>query len=156
MHQYKYGDKFFYHFFDWNSYDLICIELEVKRYDYMDGMQWNIIDEYRCNHKTYKPFLKFFKKEINELYIVNSKSVHTNKIVAAILTLREIIYKYEYLTHEPHIDYNNNLYNIVLLSIDKLNKYEEEFPELFLIAVGIGINSGSICPTRVRSKYGYV
>lgn len=154
--RYKQGEKAFYHFFDWNTYEFICVELEIERYDYLDGMQWNVIDEYRCNHKRQKTFLKFFKKTVNELYVVNAKSIHINKIISAILTLREIIYKYEYLTQKPYIDYSNNMCVIVLASMRRLKKYETEFPELFLIAVGIGINDGNITPTRVRSKYGYV
>lgn len=61
--EYQKGTRVYTYYFDYDTNELICKELVVLRYDYLDGCQWSIIDEYTLEEEIIEKKYYFFKKK---------------------------------------------------------------------------------------------
>ncbi len=114
--------------------ELKCSEIVVDYYEYMDGMQWNVVDEYRCHREYHIPYWKIFKKTEREHYRVPGHLLHKDKLVAKIIILQRMLEGFGYILTTNYTGYSENLIPILKDAISELEELQITYPEKVLQA----------------------
>jgi len=138
--KYKTGTTVYNWYFDVYTNELTCDELTVYRYEYLDSMLLDIIDEYTLRLEYVKTYLKFFKKKKYRYLTLPGHLISDNKIYAKILLLNEMIRCFGiYLEEEKSITVSDTTFNAVKIASRELKLLASEYPELIIKAINAKI-----------------
>ena len=130
--EYPKGTTVYTFYFDYDTSELICKELKVASYDYLDGCQWNIIDEYRLDEEIIETKYYFFKK----------KKIITHTVIGHLLSdnvdKAKVRFLHNFLTtftiHNPSKT-PERLIKLVALAKTYYNEMVENKPEIVLTGI---------------------
>lgn len=91
MKEYPSGTIVYTYYFDYETHELICKELKVVRYDYLDGCQWNVIDEYTLEEEIVETKYYFFKKKKSIKHTAVGHLISDNKDKAKLRFLHNFL-----------------------------------------------------------------
>ena len=138
--KYKTNTTVYNWYFDIYTNELTCDELTVYRYEYLDSMLLDIIDEYTLRLEYVKTYLKFFKKKKYRYLTLPGHLISDNKIYAKILLLNEMIRCFGiYLEEEKSITVSDTTFNAVKIASRELKLLASEYPELIIKAINAKI-----------------
>lgn len=135
--KYQKDDIVYSYYFDWKTSELKFDTLIVYNYEYLDGMQWNIIDEYAL-YKVYEiPYFKFWKKKKQKLIRLPGLLISDDNIVAKIKLLHHLLNSFGYILDSDSRSYSTekNLLNIVENAKKELDTLSYKYPEKFFKAI---------------------
>ena len=124
-------------YYDWNTAELNSELLTVYGYEYMDGMQWNVTDEYTLFKEYFIPFFKFFKKKKTTFVRLPGILINPDKVVAEIKFHHYVLERFGH-DEEKHRAYDpkTKLIDVIVNSKKKLNILTEKYPEKVIKAFG--------------------
>jgi len=124
------------YFFDWDTTELKYEKLTVYNYEYLDGMQWNIVDQYMMHLEYTETYWKFFKKKRQKTVRLPGLLISNDKIIAKIKLFQFTLEHFGYVIKNDR-DYNPepNLINVVSWVRDEMNKLLGDCPEKCLQAI---------------------
>jgi hypothetical protein len=127
--KFKLDEKVYTHFYDYETHEILCEEYQVWRYDYMDGMQWNVIDEYQLMaFDTVRKYI-FFKTKKRRFLNRPSHLIHKDKEISRTLLIMCVLDKFNF-DDEKFVSIE--LKRIVHHARKEYKKIESEKPELLL------------------------
>jgi len=140
-YKFNIGTTVYNWFFDLETENIMCNEYKIESYEYTDGMQWEIIDMYNCSKNILIPFCKVFKKKKKIYHRIPGHLLHTNKEVAKVIFLKEVLKSFGYILKKNGKSLNYNLYNRVIKVKREYDLYMENSPELILKAQVIKLST---------------
>ncbi len=128
--KYPTGSTVYNFYFDYDTSELVHKELIVSGYDYMDGCQWSVIDEYRLEEHFYKPKFYFFK----------TKCVYVYKICGHLISDKPEYAKTKFLhnflnTFTPYERIPANILKMYETAKEEYNKILDTNPEYLFKAI---------------------
>lgn len=123
------------YYFDWETAELKHDTLIVYNYEYLDGMQWNVVDEYTCYKECEVPHLKFFKKKKQSLVRLPGLLISDDPIVAKIKLLNQCVERFGYVSEQDKPYLEPKLVKIAKKAKSELKTLSEQYPEKFLKAI---------------------
>ena len=120
------------------SYDILettleCHTIIVDSYEYLDGMQWDTIDEYTCHYYIDEPYLKFFTKSVKMKCRVRGHMIHTDKTTAKLILLQKVLDMYGYLHEKTNIP-TSNMIDVIKHAKREFNLLIDKYPEKVIAA----------------------
>lgn len=129
--QYYNDDQVYKFYFDWKTCRLNYKKLLVVSYNYMDELQWNVVDEYILRENF----------TIKKFFIFKEKKFHTHRICSHLIsddyTQAKIKFLYHFLKEVgDNKDFSSYKLNSMIIIARRLyNEYVEKTPDLILKAV---------------------
>jgi len=129
--KYVSGESIYTWFFNMSG-ELKYHKAIIENYEYMDGMQWEVIDTYKCYYlKPEKKFYIFTKHKRNYIR-VQGHMIHKDKLTAKIIFLQSILKKFEINTST-----SEELKVIINYASNTLSQYLNKYPEKILAALQV-------------------
>ncbi|RLC44457.1 MAG: hypothetical protein DRH57_09160, partial [Candidatus Cloacimonadota bacterium] len=135
--KHKNDTKVFNWYFDLDTSELKCRDLTVSRWDYMDGMQWEVIDEYQLIKETTVPYFKFFSRVEKSNVRLPGYLISSNRLYAKLLLLDSMIKSFGYMLLADSLSLCSRTTYINVSKAEK--EYQlmiEEYPELIVKDLG--------------------
>ena len=98
--KHKNGTVVYNWFYDLDTTELKVQELVVSRWDHLDGMQWNVIDEYILIKETKEPYFKFFKKSVKKQIRLPGYLISSDKMYAKVMLIYQMLKSFGYMLNE--------------------------------------------------------
>ena len=135
--KYKNGTTVFNWSFDLYSSELKCQESTVEHWMEMDGMQWQVIDEYVLSYKTYSKKLKIFNVSSDNNMRRPGYLISDDKDYAKLLLVSEVMNQLSYLS-TPTFKSSANEGTLKAIETSKIeyNMFKDEYPELIVKSLG--------------------
>lgn len=139
--KYQINTKVYNFSFEYDTGKLVCKELFVVGYEYMDGLQYEIIDEYRLIEEyTIKKYFIFKKKKF-ACHRLKSHIISDDKECAKIKFLHYFLKEFKHIALH---DYNNKIGNFIKSAKILYNEVLTNNPEKILIAVSGKISKNDV------------
>jgi len=129
--KYLSGEPIYTWFFNMSG-ELKYHRVIIENYEYMDGMQWEVIDTYKCYYLKPEKFLYIFTKYKKNYIKVQGHMVHKDKLTAKIIFLQSILKKFKINTST-----SKELKVIIDYASKTLSQYIDKYPEKILEALQI-------------------
>ncbi len=134
-------------FFDLHTAELKCQELIVYRWDYMDGMQWEVVDEYQLLQEYTIPYFKFWKKKKTNIIRLPGYLISSNKTYAKLMLMSEMVKSFGYLLEDKIVPTcNDDTMKAIIIAQQEYQTMCDLYPELIVKSFGEfkpeGKNSG--------------
>ena len=126
-------------YFDLHTSELTCRELTVFRWDYMDGMQWKVVDEYQLVHEYKVPWMKFLTKTKKEFIRRPGYLISNDRTYAKLLVVDEMVKSFGYLLEKDYKGYDcasEATYKASSKAKEELSELSEKYPELVVKLFG--------------------
>jgi len=124
-------------YFDIDTSDLKCQELKVFRWNYMDGMQWQVMDEYMLVQETFVQYFKFFRKKKTNFLRKPGYLISSDKRYAKILLVTEMLKGFGYiLEKDSNHTCSDGTHKAVITAKAEYDRLSEEYPELIVKSFG--------------------
>lgn len=140
--QYLNNNPVYSFYFNWNTGKLSYKKLSVVGYDYTDGFQLDILDEYKLIEEQQKRrFIFFKKKKTFHLYRIKSHLISDDKEYAKIKFL------YHFLKTFNNYERDNISYKVKHMILNAKILYDkivEKKPDLILKAITDKISTDSV------------
>lgn len=135
--KYKNDTTVFNWFFDLGTAELKCQELTVYSWEYMDGMQWHVVDEYQLLQEYYIPFFKFFKKKKTNIIRRPGYLISSDKNYAKMMLVAEMVKGFGYIL-ERDLEYtcSDGTRKAIITAQKEYEIMSEEYPELVVKSFG--------------------
>ncbi len=127
---YKEKEIVYFWGFVYETAELKYDSCQVVRYDYLDGAQWTIIDEYLLSKKYIETKWGFIKTEKSNMLRMPGHLI-SNDIILAKLTF---LYHFLEAFHYPSSLRSDEMHRMVNNAKNEYNYYIEKFPELIIKA----------------------
>jgi len=135
--KHKNGSTVFNWYFDLDSSELKCQYLTITRWDYMDGMQWEVIDEYELFNEVKEPYFKFFKKLVKHRVRLPGYLISPNKLYAKLLFVDSMVKSFGYMLSQDTVSLcSQTTYISVSKAANEYRLMIEEYPELVVKVLG--------------------
>jgi len=131
--KHKNGTKVFNWYYDLDTTELKVQELVVSRWDYLDGMQWDVIDEYILIKETKEPYFKFFKKSVKKQIRLPGYLVSPDKMYAKVMLVDQMLKSFGYMLDESSLHLcSKGTYTNVQNAKEEYKSLVEYYPELIV------------------------
>lgn len=127
------NDSIVYNFyFNYETGKLLFKELIVSGYDYMDGCQWSVVDEYKLVEEYYVKKYIFFTKRQFHIHRIAGHLISDNIEYARIKFLYHFLKVFNF---KPSLNISKPLLKLHNIAFKMYNEIMESNPEMILQAV---------------------
>ncbi len=135
--KYKNDTTVYNWYFDLHTAELKCQELIVYRWDYMDGMQWQVVDEYQLLQEYTIPYFKFWKQKKTNIIRRPGYLISSDKTYAKLLLLSEMVKSFGYLMEDKIVPTcSEGTMKAVTIAQREYQTIADLYPELIVKSFG--------------------